>query len=145
MLRCCAACRGGAREGTMQLTCLSLAHFLIDSCVRLGVSPTVATALSTLSLSFSLSQPRPQGPTTCSGFSPLATLEVCCLTGLVVLADFFFNSLVVRVPNNLIFWHFWLFIDFRLVFIHLVVQGSEGFLPTPPSWLELTFIAGNAI
>ena len=47
------------------------------------------------------------------------------LTGLVVLVDFFINSLVVGVPRSLIFWHFWLFIDFRLVVILLlVVQES---------------------
>ena len=99
-----------------------------------------------LSLSFPLSQPLlPSLPPHCSqprpsarhqGFSELA-LEVHCLTSLVVLVDFFFNSLVVKVPCRLIFWHFWLFIDFRLVVILLlVVRGSEGFLPTPPSWLE---------
>ena len=54
------------------------------------------------------------------------------------ISDFFYNSLVVRVPCSLIFWHSWLFIDFRLVVILLLgVQGSEGFVPTPPSWLEL--------
>ena len=38
----------------------------------------------------------------------------------------------------MIIWRFWLFIDFRLVVILLlVVQGSEGFLPVPPSWPEL--------
>ena len=46
------------------------------------------------------------------------------LTGLVVLFDFFFNSLVVGVPCSLIFWCFWLFIDFRLVVILLLV-GKE--------------------
>ena len=65
-------------------------------------------------------------------------LSVHLFTSLVGLADCFFNSLVVGVPCSLIFWHFWLFIDFRLVVILLlVVQGREGFLPTPPSWLEL--------
>ena len=64
-------------------------------------------------------------------------LSVLSLTSLVVLVDCFFNSLVVGVPCSLIFWHFWLFIDFRLVVILLlVVRGSEGFLPIPPSWLE---------
>ena len=53
------------------------------------------------------------------GFSELAS--TVRLTGLVVLVDFFFNSLVVRVPCGLIFWRFWLFIDFRLVVILLVV------------------------
>ena len=60
------------------------------------------------------------------------------LTDLVVLVDLFLNSLVVRVPCSLIFWRFWLFIDFRLVVILLlVVQGSEGFLHIHPSWSEL--------
>ena len=64
------------------------------------------------------------------------------LTGLVVLFNFLFNSLVARVLCSLIFWHFWLFIDFRLVVIVLlVVQGSEGFLSVPPSWLELLLVA----
>ena len=63
---------------------------------------------------------------------------VHCLTGLVVLVDFFFNSLVVRVPCSLIFRCFWLFSDFRLVVILLlVVRGSEGVLPMPPSWPEV--------
>ena len=70
-------------------------------------------------------------------FSELAH-RVQCLIGLVVLIDFFFNSFVVGVPCSLIFWRFWLFIDFRLVVILLlVVGGSKGSLPTPPSWPEL--------
>ena len=69
--------------------------------------------------------------------SCLATVFLSPEVRLVVLVDFFFNALVVRVPCSLIFWHFWLFIDFRLVVILLVVQGSKGFLPTPPSWQEL--------
>ena len=49
------------------------------------------------------------------------------------------NSLVVRVPFNLIFWQFWWFTVFKLVVILvLVVQGSKAFLPMPPSWLELS-------
>ena len=65
-------------------------------------------------------------------------LSVPCLTSLVVLFDYFFNSVVVKVPCSLIFWQFWLFIDFRLVVILLlVVGGREGFLPMPPSWPEL--------
>ena len=63
---------------------------------------------------------------------------VCRLTGLVVLIDFFVNSLVVGVPCSLISWCFWLFIDFKLfVILLLVVRGSEGFLPMPPCWPEL--------
>ena len=69
------------------------------------------------------------------GFSPST-----CLTGLVGLVDCFSNSLVLRVLCSLILWHFWVFIDFRLVVILLlVVQGSEGFLPMPPSWLDSQF------
>ena len=49
-----------------------------------------------------------------------------------------FNTLVVGVPCSLIFWQFWLFIVFKLVVVFLlVVQGTEVFLPTPSSWLEL--------
>ena len=48
-------------------------------------------------------------------------LSDCRLTGLVVLFDCFFNSMVVRVPCSLISWHFWLLIDFRLVVILLLV------------------------
>ena len=62
------------------------------------------------------------------------------LTGLVGLFDCFFNSnsLVVVIPCSLIFWHFGLLIEFRLVIILLLVlRGKEGFLPMPPSWLEL--------
>ena len=98
---------------------------------------------SALSLSFpvqsalpALLSPRSPSPAWSSalhGFSLLA-----CLTGLVGLVDWFFYSLVVGVPCSLIFWHFWWFIDFRLVVILLlVVWGSEGFLPMYPSWLEL--------
>ena len=120
----------------------------MNSHVRLGVSPTLGTAILHSQLWASVSCSVSPARLVCcltaaspglhgSAASP-QFLSVCSLTGLVVLADYFFNSLVVRVPCSLIFWHFWLFIDFRLVVILLlVVQGSEGFLPTPPSWLEL--------
>ena len=99
---------------------------------------------SALSLSFPLSQPLPcilsphhsQSPWSAAS---LWFLSICSLTSLVVLVDCFFNSVVVRVPCSLIFWHFWLFIDFRLfVILLLVFQGREGLLPTPPSWPEIT-------
>ena len=67
----------------------------------------------------------------------LQFLSVHHLTRLVVLIDCFFNSLVVWVPCSLIFWQFWLFIDLRLIVILLVVPGSEGFPPRPPSWPAL--------
>ena len=55
------------------------------------------------------------------------------------LVDCFFNSLIVGVPCSLIDF-LALLIVFRLViFLLLVVQGSEGFLPMPPSWPELQF------
>ena len=38
-----AVCGGWAREGTMQLACLALAHFPMNPPVRLGVSPLLAT------------------------------------------------------------------------------------------------------
>ena len=80
----------------------------------------------------------PSMSASCCGFSESAGL-VCRLTGLVFLVDFFFNSLVVGVPCSLIFRPFWLFIDFRLIVVLLVVWGSEGYLLIPPSWLELEF------
>ena len=71
---------------------------------------------------------------------------LCCgAAGLVVLVDFFFNSLVVRVQCSLIFLRSWLFIDFRLVILLLVVRRSEGFLPTPPSWLELPNLSDSFV
>ena len=130
---------GGARKGTMQLPCLALAP--LNSLVRLIVSPTRAPAIvhSQLSFSFLFSQPHPHGPPPCRRFSLSALL-----VWLVWLT--LFNSLVVGVPYSLIFWHFWLFINFRLVVIFLlVVWGSEGFLPTPPSWLELSSVTFDAL
>ena len=117
--------------------------------VRLRVSPTSATTVvhSQLWVSVSpLSQPLRHSPRSVAA-SPVPM--VCCLT-LVFLSGlywsggsdwpFFFNSLIVRAPCSLIFCHFRLFIDFRFVVILLlVVQGREGFLPTPPSWLEPLF------
>ena len=55
---------------------------------------------STLSLSFTFSQPCPHSPQSHLRFSAST-----CLTGLVGLVDCFFDSLVVRVPCSLIFWH----------------------------------------
>ena len=70
-------------------------------------------------------------------FFRLGHISLFWCTSLVGLVDCFFNSFIVRVPRRLILWHFWLFIDFRLVVILLlVVWGSEGFLPTAPSWSE---------
>ena len=91
---------------------------------------------SALSLSFTFSLPCPPSPPPHLGFSESAFV-VHCLTGLVILVDLFFNSLVVGVPCSFIFWLFWLFIGFRLVVILLlVVQGSEGFLPMPPHLVQ---------
>ena len=92
--------------------------------MRPRVSPTVATTIvhSPLWVCFLLSRPCPISLPLCQSFS----------TGFIALFDCFFNSVVVGVPCGLIFWHFWLFIDFRLV-----VQQSEGFLCMPPSWPEL--------
>ena len=114
--------------------------------MRLGVSPTVVATpyhspQSTLSLSLPFSQHSPLGPLPCGKFSPSTHL-----TSLVGLVDCFFNSWVVGVPCSLILWHFWLFIDFRVVVILLsIVRGSEGFLPTPPSWPELPCVILNTI
>ena len=134
MLHWEAACGGGATEGTVRLACSSLAHFPTNSHVRLGASLTLATPPQSTVNSESQFCHQPALPTW-SAASPWV------LTGLVVLVDFFFDCLVVRVPCSLIFWHLWLFIDVRLVVIlFLVVQGSKGFLSTPPSWSELPFL-----
>ena len=70
---------------------------------------------------------RPQPAPLTRVFSEPAQM-VLHLTGLVVLVDFLFNSLVVGVPCSLIFWCFLLFIDFRLVVILLlVVWKAKGF------------------
>ena len=48
----------------------------------------------------------------------------------------FFNSLVVRLLYSSSFRQFWLLFVFKFVVVLLlVVQG--GYLPTPPSWLEV--------
>ena len=137
---CCAAgasCGERAREGTVQLPCSSLAPLSNELSCETGSFPhcgnPCCSPQSALSLSFAFSQPYLPGLPPHFGFSQLP--GPC---GLVVRVDFFFNSVVVGVPCTLIFWHFLLFIDFRLVVIFLlVVQGREGFLPTPPSWPEL--------
>ena len=94
---------------------------------------------SALSLSFPLKsaaplqpaefgiQPCPHGLSHLLGFSELAH-ALRHLTGLVVLVAFFFNSLVVGVPCSLIFWRFWLFIDFIFVVILLwLCEEAKGF------------------
>ena len=51
---------------------------------------------------------------------------------------FFFNSLVVGLAYNLIFWQFWLFFVFKFfVVLILVVQGGKVYVPMPPSRLEV--------
>ena len=55
------------------------------------------------------------------------------------LDEWFFNSLVVRLTYSLIFWQFWLFFVFKFVVVLLlVVQGGKVYLPTPPSWPEVS-------
>ena len=116
-----------------------------DSQVRLAFSPTGGSPhhspQSVVGLSFAFSQPHLPVQSIASGWffsaGPAHTALLWILTGLVVLVDFFFNSLVVAALCSLIFWSFWLFMDIRLVVILLlVVRGSEEFLPTPPSWSE---------
>ena len=55
------------------------------------------------------------------------------------LYEYFFNSLVVRLPYNLIFWQFWLFFVFKFVVVLLFVWGGRVYLPTPPSWPVTSF------
>ena len=101
LLCCSAACRGGAREGTVRLTCSSLAHFSTNSHVKLGVSPTTAIpaiAQSKLWVSvFHLNQPLLCSPLSLQPALRLFCFHVVsevaqvirCLTGLVFLVDFF--------------------------------------------------------
>ena len=49
----------------------------------------------------------------------------------------FFNSLVIGLPYSSIFWHFWLFLTFKIVVLLLVVKRGKVHLPTPPSWQEV--------
>ena len=51
----------------------------------------------------------------------------------------FFKSLVVGLPYSLIFWQFWLCFVFKyVVVLLLIVWGGKVYLPTPPSWLEVS-------
>ena len=115
----------------------------------MGASPPTATpavALSHLWVPLSQTLPhscqagQPALPTMSAclrGFSESAGQSAALLVWLFWLI-FFFTSLVVGVPCSLIFWCFWLFIDFILVVVLLlVVRGSEGSLPIPPSWPKL--------
>ena len=53
--------------------------------------------------------------------------------------DCFFNSLVVGLSYSLMFWWFWLCFVFKFVVVLiLVVWGGKVYLPTPPSWLEVS-------
>ena len=126
----------------------ALFNGLSDSPVRLWGSPTTATpAVAHSHLLVPLSQPLPHSPPSWAA-SPTPNVRMSLwffwvgppgpLPYWFDCTVFFFISLVAGVPCSLIFWHFWLFIDFRLVVVLLlVVPGSEGFLPMPPSWLEL--------
>ena len=48
---------------------------------------------------------------------------------------FFFNSLVVRLPHNLIFWQFWLFFVLKLIVIFLFGCGRRWSISTYASIL----------
>ena len=51
---------------------------------------------------------------------------------------FFFNSFVVGLLCSSIFWLLWLFFIFKFIVLLLIVQGCKVYLPTPPSWLEVS-------
>ena len=54
------------------------------------------------------------------------------------LDEYFFNSLVVKLPYSSIFWQFWLFLVFKFVVVlPLVVQAGKVYLSMPPSWPEV--------
>ena len=51
-----------------------------------------------------------------------------------------FNSLVVGLPNNSIFWQLWSFFVFKFVVVLLLVlQGGKVYLPTSPSCPEVQY------
>ena len=147
MLWCCLWGRG--QRGNNVATLLISSPLSKDLSCETGSFSHCANHCSpqpAVSLSFPLSQPyQHSSPPCCSQLrlhSPPPCLRFSLSTALPVwlfcLTVFLFNSVFVGVPCSLIFWHFWLFIDFILVVIlFLVVQGSEGFPPVPPSWLEL--------
>ena len=135
-LQCCGtACGGGDRWGTMQLPCLSLAPLSNELMCETGNfshSSNHRSPQSALSLSFSFSQlllrgtlPHPgsfqPAPPTWSTLLWVSSAQLAAHLLPTRLVECFLNSFVVGVPCSLIFWHFWLFIVFRLVVILLLV------------------------
>ena len=48
----------------------------------------------------------------------------------------FFNSVVVRLPFNSIFWWFWVMLVLNFICnFHVLVRGGEPCLPMLPSWM----------
>ena len=126
----------------MQFTCWSLAHFPNELSCETGSFSRRSihhSPQSALSVSFTFRKPGPCGLHPRWGFSqPALPVQSTAGSYRSGCSGWFFNPLVVGVPCSLIFWLLWLFIDFRSVAILLsVVWWSEGFLPTPPSWLQL--------
>ena len=125
----------------MPLTCSALAPFSDKLSCETGSffqrrNPHNILQLEVLRLQFPIrpSPPGLCGLPPCHWSSPPGRPSLPPPTGLF---ECFFNFLVVGFLCSLIFWHFWLFIVFKLVVILVfVVQGSEAFLPTPPSWQE---------
>ena len=77
---------------------------------------------------------RVRQPLPCRKSSPMGLPVPALPTGLD--ECFFFIFLVVRLLYSSIFRQFWLLFVFKFVVVLLlVVQG--GYLPTPPSWLEV--------
>ena len=130
-----------------------------NSPLRLGVSPTAATPTGSFIERFEALFPSSVtlGYAVCLTphlFLPLylhtivgppnpqATILLWVLSAPATLPTtldecFFFNSLVVRLPYNLIFWQFRLFFVFKFVVVLLlVVRGCTVYLSMPPSWSE---------
>ena len=83
--------------------------------------------------------PATVSPYQCSSHClPTHPLYPGCLSPTSLNDCFFFNSSVVRLPYSLIFWHFWLFFVFIFGVLLLVVRGGKVYLPTPPSWPEVS-------
>ena len=133
----------------MCLTCCALAPFQRTLSYETRSFCHCGSPHSILQLALSLQFPVQSAPPhlcilmPCQGSSSLSCQSPISAPP-TSLGECFFNSLVVRVPCSLIFWHFWLFIVFRfVVLLLLIVQESKAFLPTPPSQPELQYLSFN--
>ena len=88
-------------------------------------------------------QPPPCPPAllrVCSARLPISAWLPISVSPTTLDECFFFNSLVVRLPQSSIFCQFLLFFGFKFVVVLLlIVRGGKVYLPTPPSWPEALY------